>query len=34
MTKEIETLFKELLSEEEYEIFTKIVANRGVLKEL
>jgi hypothetical protein len=33
MTREIKILFKELLTEEEYELLLKIVANRGLLKE-
>jgi len=33
MTREIKILFKELLTEEEYELLVKIVANRGLLKE-
>jgi len=33
MTREIKILFKELLTEEEYELLVKIVANRELLKE-
>ncbi len=33
MEKEIEILFKELLTDEEYELFVKIIASAGRLKE-
>ncbi len=33
MTNEIEILFKELLTDEEYELFAKIISNAGHLKE-
>ena len=33
MAKEIENLFKELLTDEEYELFLKILASAGHLRE-